>query len=147
MNAYSRLKRLLQQQRLSVPELHRRMRRQGYQINIKSLYRLSDDNQPVERLDMRIAGAICQVCAVPLSEWIVFEEDDGRLRALAADQQERLELLMAKNNAGQLTETERSELQTLVRAAEEITLANARLLVAQRRQITSPPSEVVGSAS
>lgn len=147
MNAYSRLKRILQQQKLSIPELHRRIRGRGLQINIKSLYRLSDENQPVERLDLRVAGAICQVCAVPLSAWIIFEEDDGRLHALAPDQQERLELLMGKNNAGQLTDREQNELQTLVHAAEELTLANARLLVAQRQQLASSPSEVGGGAS
>ena len=85
LSAYSRLKRLLKQQQLSVPELHRRMRSGGFRVNIKSLYHLSDEDQPVQRLDMRVAGAICQVCAVPLSEWIVFEPDDGRLRTLASD--------------------------------------------------------------
>jgi hypothetical protein len=39
---------------------------------------------------------------------------------------------MAKNNQGQLTDAEREELGVLVREAEEITLANARLLVRQR---------------
>src|SRR5688572_19518895 len=119
LSAYSRLKRLLKQQQLSVPELHRRLRSGGFRVNVKSLYRLSDEDQPVQRLDMQVAGAICQVCAVPLSEWIVFEEDNGRLRALATDRQERLDVLMAKNSGGQLTATERDELQALVREAEE----------------------------
>src|SRR5260221_11134101 len=78
MNAYSHLKRILKQQQLSIPELHRRIRNSGLQVNLKSLYRLSNENQPVERLDMRVAGAICRVCAVPLSAWIVFEEDDAK---------------------------------------------------------------------
>src|SRR5262249_19886415 len=98
MSAYSRLKRVLKEQELSVPELHRRIRARGIPVNVKSLYRLSDENQPVERLDMRVASAICQVCAVALSEWIVFEEDDGGLRTLPAGKQQRLSLLMAKNN-------------------------------------------------
>jgi hypothetical protein len=101
---------------------------------------------PVERLDLRIAGAICQVCAVPLSEWIIFEEEGG-LRTLSPDQQERLEALMAKNNAGRLTEAERDELKSLVREAEQLTLANARLLAAQRQQLTPSSSKVAGSAS
>ena|SRR5437879_4213762 len=147
MSAYSRLKRILQHQKLSIPELHRRILSKGLRINIKSLYRLSDENQPVARLDLRVAGAICQVCAVPLSEWIVFEEEDGKLRTLASDQQERLEVLMAKNNAGQMTDSERSELQTLVRAAEEITLANARLLAAHRQPPTTSASKAGGSAT
>lgn len=147
MHAYSHLKRILEQQKLSISELHRRIRGRGLRINIKSLYRLSDEHEPVTRLDMRVAGAICDVCAVPLSEWIVFAEVAGSLRTLASDQQERLEALMAKNNAGQLTDTERNELKTLVRAAEGITLANARLLVSQRQQLASSRSEVAGSAS
>src|SRR5438477_6456689 len=133
MNAYSRLKSLLKQQRISVPELHRRIRTLGFHVNVKSLYRLSNDSQPVDRLDMRVAGAICQVCAVPLSDWIVFEEEAGTLRTLAAEKQTRLNTLMTKNNAGTLTDRERDELQGLVREAEEITLANARLLAHQQR--------------
>lgn len=145
MNAYSRLKRLLKQQRTSIPELQRRMRTQGYFVNVKSLYRLSDDTHPVDRLDMRVAGAICRVCAVPLSEWIVFEEETGSLRALASEKQGRLQTLMTKNNAGSLIEREREELQALVREAEEITLANARLL-AQQQQRLEPASAGAGSA-
>jgi hypothetical protein len=146
LSAYSRLKRLLKQQQLSVPELHRRIRSGGLRVNVKSLYRLSDDDQPVQRLDMQVAGAICQTCAVPLSEWIVFEQDGGRLRTLAPDRQERLDLLMAKNSAGQLTEAERTELQTLVHEAEEITLSNARLLSEQRHRLAPPPSGAAGDA-
>lgn len=135
MSAYSHLKRLLKQQQLSVPELHRRMRSQGINVNVKSLYRLSDDSQPVDRLDMRVAGAICQVCAMPLSDWIVFEEEAGAMRALPLEKQTRLDTLMTRNNTGSLTDGERVELQTLVREAEEITLVNARLLAQQRQRL------------
>lgn len=145
MNAYSRLKHLLKQQRMSIPELHRRMRNQGLHVNVKSLYRLSKDSQPVDRLDMRVAGAICQVCAVPLSDWIVFEEETGSLRTLALEKQSRLDALMTKNNAGSLTPIERDELQTLVHEAEQITLANARLL-AQQQQRLEPESAWVRGA-
>jgi len=135
MNAYSHLKRLLKQQQLSVPELHRRMRAQGLNVNVKSLYRLSDDSQPVDRLDMRVAGAICQVCAMPLSDWIVFEETAGTLRVLPPEKQIRLDTLMTRNNLGSLTEQERDELQALVREAEEVTVVNARLLAQQRQRL------------
>lgn len=144
MNAYSRLKGLLTQQRLSIPELHRRIRSQGVVINIKSLYRLSDEHHPLERLDMRVAGAICQVCAVPLSDWIVFEDEDGKLRSLSAEKQKRLDILMAQNNAGTMIEAERNELQALVREAEEITLTNARLLAKQRQRLDTT---LVGNAA
>jgi hypothetical protein len=137
LNAYSRLKHLPKQQQLSVPELHRRLRRHGFRVNITSLYRLSDEDQPVQRLDMQVAGAICQVLTVPLSEWIVFEPDEGRLRTLASEKQERLDLLVGKNSAGQMTGAERDELQTLVRGAEKITLSNARLLAEHRQRISA----------
>ena len=139
MNAYSRLKRLLKRQRLSVPELHRRMRTQGLSVNVKSLYRLSDDSQPVDRLDMRVAGAICQVCAVPLSEWIVFEEEAGMLRTLDAKKQSCLDVLMTRNNKSLLTASERDELSSLVNEAEEMTLSNARLLAQQQQRIEREP--------
>jgi len=147
VHAYSRLKRILKQQRLSVPELHRRMGRSGLQVNLKSLYRLNREDEPVERLDMRVAGAVCQVCAVPLSEWIVFEADNGSLRALPEEKQRRLEVLMAKNNEGPLTGEERSDLQALVREAEEIALANARILAAQSNRLDRSPTDRAGSAA
>ena len=56
-------------------------------------------------------------------------------------------LLMAKNSAGLMTDAERSELQTLVREAEEITLANARLLAEQRHRLAWSPSGAGGDAS
>jgi hypothetical protein len=46
---------------------------------------------------------------------------------------------MTKNSAGTLTDQEGAELQTLVREAEEITQANARLL-AQQKQRLGPAS-------
>jgi Fe2+ or Zn2+ uptake regulation protein len=131
MVAYSRLKRLLKQQQISIPELHRRMQESGVRVNLKSLYRLTDEHHPIERLDLRVAGAICQVCAASLSDWIVFDEG-AYLRTFAADRQASLNVLMAKNNEGQLTEHELTELTALVREAEEITLANAHTLAAQQ---------------
>ncbi len=134
MFAYSYLKRVLNRQHLSVPELHRRIRTSGIEVNVKSLYRLSNEHQPVERLDMRVAGAICQVCAVPLTEWIVFADDNARLQTLDAKTQERLDTLMTQNNEGQLDAAELAELRELVRQVEELTLHNARLLSAQHQR-------------
>jgi hypothetical protein len=138
VQAYSRLKQLLNRQQMSVPELHRRIKQRGITLNLKSLYRLSNDQQPLERLDLRVAGAICQVCEVPLSELIVFESGKAKLRRLPAARQKRLDELMARNNDGSLTAAERQELRSLVREAEEITLANARVLAGQRQRLTSP---------
>jgi Cro/C1-type HTH DNA-binding domain len=132
MQAYSRLKRLLGERKITVPELHKRIQQRGMHGNLKSLYRLSREHQPLARLDLRVAGAICQVCEVPLSELITFETPKGTLQHLSGAKQKRLDTLMAKNNAGQLTGGEREELRALVREAEEMTLANARILAGQR---------------
>ncbi len=138
MQAFSRLKRVLNEQNMTVPELHRRMRQRGLRINLKSLYRLNNDQQPLQRLDLGVAGAICQVFDLPLSELIAFEPTKTKLRRLATAKQKRLDTLMAKSNDGKLTSAERHELQTLVREAEEIMLANARQLAQQRQQLATP---------
>jgi hypothetical protein len=137
LHAYSRLKRVLEEKNMSVPELHRRMRQQGMRINLKSLYRLSNDRQPLQRLDLRVAGAICEVFALPLSDLISFEAPRKKLRRLAARKQQRLDTLMDKSNGGTLTSAERQELRALVREAEEITLHNARQLAEQRQQLAT----------
>lgn len=135
VQAYSRLKRVLDARKMTVPELHRRIERDGMSVNLKSLYRLSKEHQTLERLDLRVAGAICQVCEVPLSELITFETSKKRLQHFSPVKQKRLNDLMAKNNEGQLTKTEFEELQALVREAEEMTLANARVLARQRQRL------------
>lgn len=133
VQAYSQLRRVLGEQNLTVPELHRRIGRRGLRVNLKSLYRLNDDRRPLERLDLRVAGAVCHVCRIPLSDLITFETPRRKLKRLPAARQRRLDQLMAKNNEGQLTETEREELRALVREAEEITRDNARLLAEHRQ--------------
>jgi len=130
--AYSRLKRVLSELKITVPELHRRILSRGIRVNLKSLYRLSNEHQPIERLDLRVAGAICEVCEVALSDLITFETVVENLRRLEAKKQKRLSTLMAKNNDGLLTKNEREELQALVREVEDLSLQNARVLHRQR---------------
>jgi hypothetical protein len=52
VQAFSRLKRVLGERRMTVPDLHRRVQAEGVRINLKSLYRLSKQDQPLERLDL-----------------------------------------------------------------------------------------------
>jgi hypothetical protein len=136
IQAYSRLKRVLEERRLTVPELHRRLQGRGWHVNLKSLYRLVNEQEPLERLDLRIAGAICEVCQVPLSELIAFGKARPRLRRMGAARQRRLDALMAANNEGNLTPAERAELRALVAEAEGMTLENARALAGRRRRLT-----------
>jgi hypothetical protein len=136
VHAFSQLKRVLVERRLSVPQLQRRLEEQGLSVNLKSLYRLAKDDQPLERLNLRVAGMICQVCDVPLSKLIAFELAETRLRRLSTAKQSRLDALMDKNNEGLLTSGERKELQAMVHDAEEIALSNARKLAGERRALT-----------
>ncbi len=137
VHAFSQLKTVLGERKMSVPELRRRLVEQGLSVNLKSLYRLVKDDLPLERLNLRVAGVICQVCDVPLSRLIAFEMTEARLRRLSAAKQRRLDSLMTGNNEGRLTPAERKELQGLVREAEAIALSNARRLASQRRSLSS----------
>jgi hypothetical protein len=137
VHAFSQLKRVLDERGMSVPDLHRRLEQQGSSVNLKSLYRLVKDDQPLERLNLRVAGLICQVCEVPLSRLIAFEMEDVRLRRLSAAKQLRLDELMADNNEGRLTPAQSKELQGLVRETEEIALNNARRLASRRRSFSA----------
>ena len=130
--AYSRLQKIIEERRLSVPELHRRLQEQGQSINIKSLYRLNDAQQPLARLDLRVAGAICQLCDVTLADLVDFSGQAEACDA-AGYKQQRLDALMERNNDGKLTRSERRELQKLVGETQELTLHNARMLAGQQR--------------
>ena len=133
--AYSRLPKILHERRLSVPELHRRLQQENQGVNIKSLYRLNDAHQPLARLDLRVAGAICQLCDVTLADLVDFSGQGAKLATRPDEKQDRLDALMDKNNQGRLGRKEQRELQDLVRETQEITLYNARILAEQQRRL------------
>lgn len=135
--AYSRLQEILRERRLTVSELHRRMQQRNLDVNIKSLYRLNDAHQPLARLDLRVAGAICQLCDVTLADLVDFSGQGFKLAKLSDTKQRRLSSLMDKNNEGKLSKREQGELQDLVRETQEITLHNARVLAQQQRRLES----------
>jgi hypothetical protein len=138
VGAFSRLNHLLGEHNWTVPELHRRLRARGLRVNLKSLYRLNDERRALERLDLRVAAAVCEVFQVPLSGLITFAETGAKLRRLPAARQRRLDTLMARNNDGRLGTAERAELGQLVREAEAVALHNARLLAGQREPAATP---------
>jgi DNA-binding Xre family transcriptional regulator len=137
IQAYSQLKQILSERKLTVAELYRRIQQRGMKVNLKSLYRLNREHQPVERLDLRVAGTICQLFEVSLSELVRFEMEDEGLLHFPANKQQRLDTLMAKNNDGRLTDAEHEELRALVHEAEAMTLANAHRLAGQRQQLAA----------
>lgn len=135
LEAFSQLRRVLSKRNMSVPELHRRILEHGMNVNLKSLYRLNRQD-PLERLDLRVAGAICEVCKVPLSDLIRFEAHHGKLLRFSAAKQKRLDALMEKNNQGRISKAEKQELSELATEAEEMALTNARMLAEQQRTLT-----------
>ncbi len=137
VQAFSQLRYVLGERGMSVPELQRRLEQRGLSVNLKSLYRLVKDDQPLERLNLPVAGLICQVCEVPLSRLIAFEMEGIRLRRLPAAKQRRLDELMIGNNEGRLAPAEREELRDLVRETEEIALNNARKLASRGGSVSA----------
>ena len=131
--AYSQLRIILAKLNLTVFQLHRRLGEAGFPVNIKSLYRLASE-EPLQKIDLRIAAAICQTCGVSLGELITLDKPRTRLTQLDRDTQARLDVLMAKNNDGALSAREEKEFGQLVEKAHRISMENARVLLAQRRR-------------
>jgi hypothetical protein len=122
---------------MSVVELYRELKKRGIHINNKSLYRLSNPLLPVERIDTRIAGHICEILGIDLSSLFIFRErvDLSELLSFPAEKQTKLERLLEKNREGKLSNQEEEELASLVEEAEHLMLTNARLLSEQRRTL------------
>ena len=134
--AYSRLRAVLAEKNLTVFQLHRQLASAGLPVNIKSLYRLASDSS-LQKVDLRVARAICQACGIELGELITFDKPSTRLQRLKPEHQDRLDGLMDKNNEGELTAREQKEFATLASEAHRISLENARLLLAERRSSKS----------
>ncbi len=117
---YPRLSELLRAHNLSVAELERRLKRRfGFQIDPKTLYRLTHAD-PIQRADLEIAGAVAAILGVGLDD--IF---DVRVTPLStngdvadddlttAESRRLAELFDCQATTG-LTTTERAELERLV---------------------------------
>lgn len=132
-DAYSRLRLILAQRNQSVFQLHRELNAAGVPVNIKSVNRLATDDA-LQKVDLRIAAAICQICQVTLGELISFDQPSSRLEQLSAPDQARLSELMDANNERKLTAAERREFDALAEEAHRLSMENARILQAGRRR-------------
>ena len=134
--AYSSLPKVLAKSRLKISDLHQKLKDVGVNVNQKSLYRLNTAN-PLQKIDTRIVGAICHACAVPIQDVITFERPKPVLEKLTSAEQKRLDDLMTKHSEGKLAAREMREFDELSDKAHRLTMANARILVAQRRALSS----------
>jgi DNA-binding Xre family transcriptional regulator len=131
--AWSNLRLILAQRNLSVLDLRKTLQKRGVSVNVKSLYRLTEP-APLWKIDTRIVNAICQTFDLELGDLIQLEKPTKELKRLAAERQQRLDALMEKNNAGELTRPEGAALTRLVEESQRISLHNARVLVEQKRE-------------
>jgi len=134
--AFSRLKSLLTDRGMSPADLVRRIAQQGDRVNAKSVYRLSDPEEPLEKVDMRVVGAVCQALSVGIGDILTFDEPTI-IEELARSKQTRMDELMARHNGEErkLTAIEMQELRNLIDEAEEIARGNARRLANRRRRL------------
>lgn len=133
-NAYSRLAFLLARENMSVLSLQRKLEAAGVPVNVKSLYRLAD-NHPLQKIDLRIAAAVCHAFGIALSDLISFEKPQAQLTHLDTKVQARLDFLMTKNNQSRLTSAERKEFVSLADQAHRISMENARTLLTEQRRV------------
>ncbi len=106
-------------------------------MNIKSLYRLASE-EPLEKIDLRIAAAICKICGATFADLITLEKPRARLQQLDAKTQSRLNALMELNNDGKLTARQKREFEQLAERAHRLSLENARTLQAERKRSRVP---------
>ena len=114
-----RLRQLLEQRGLTIAELERRIEQEyGERVDPKGLYRLASD-APMQRADLRIAGAAASVLEVGLGDLFTIEATRlGRAQPQAAylspDQARRLAQLLDRQARGRLSRDEHHEMDELV---------------------------------
>ncbi len=141
--AFSRLKAVLDSKNLSVADLVRRVSDQGDRINAKSLYRLADPEEPLEKVDMRVIAAICQALSVGIGDLLTFDEPEI-IERFSLEKQAHMDELMARHQNKNLpvrNSTELRQLQVLVEEAESVALGNARRLANRRRRLLRAEKE------
>lgn len=131
--AYSQLGMILARANVSVLGLQRRLEAAGVAVNVKSLYRLAE-NEPLQKIDLRIAAAVCRTFDIALGDLISFGKPKAQLNRLDAKSEARLDVLMSRNNEGLLTVAERKEFVALAEQAHRISIENARTLLAEQRR-------------
>ena len=140
--AWSTLPNLLAEKNLTVADLHQMLGKRGFEVNKKSLYRLTA-SQPIQKLDTTIVRAICEALNVRLQDLIQLQKPKFELKRLDQKSQQALDRLMDKNNEGELTPKEKTRFKALLDEVQKISLYNARALISQKRLRQATPREVL----
>ena len=142
--AWSTLPTLLAEKNLTVADLHQILRKRGFEVNKKSLYRLAA-SQPVQKLDATIVRAVCEALEVRLQDLIQFQKPEFELKRLDPKSQQQLERLMDKNNRGELAKDEQARFKALLDEVQRISLYNAKALLSQKRLRESTSPEILAA--
>ncbi len=142
--AWSTLPNLLAEKNLTVADLHQILRKRGFEVNKKSLYRLTA-SQPVQKLDATIVRAVCEALEVRLQDLIQFQKPKFELKRLDPKAQQQLDRLMNKNNQGELTKNEQARFKALLDEVQKISLYNAKALLSQKRLRESTSPEILAA--
>jgi DNA-binding Xre family transcriptional regulator len=140
--AWSTLANLLAEKNLTVADLYQILQKRGFEVNKKSLYRLTA-SQPIQKLDTTIIRAVCEALDVRLQDLIQFQKPKFELKRLDPKSQRELDRLMDKNNEGELTKSEQARFKALLGEVQKISLYNAKALVSQKRLRERVPGEAV----
>jgi DNA-binding Xre family transcriptional regulator len=101
LEAYSRLSLLLEERGMTQADLRQRVATEERPPGLRSLARLADPDRPLERIDLRVAGAVCRALGIGLGDLIAFAEPgSGSMRTLPAEEQRRLDELMERHGEG-----------------------------------------------
>jgi len=135
--AYSRLKSVLDARGWTAADLVRRIAEQGDRINAKSVYRLADPAETLEKVDMRVIASVCQALDIGIGDILTFEEPTI-IEEFSPVKQERMTELMTRHqssSATRLSTEELAELRKLVDEAELVARGNARRLASRKRKL------------
>jgi DNA-binding Xre family transcriptional regulator len=142
--AWSTLPTLLVEKNFTVADLHQILRKRGFDVNKKSLYRLAA-SQPVQKLDTAIVRAVCEALEVRLQDLIQFQKPKFELKRLDPKSQQDFDRLMDKNNEGELTKNEQARFKALLDEAQRISLYNSKALLNQKRLSESTSREILAA--
>jgi DNA-binding Xre family transcriptional regulator len=140
--AWSTLPNLLAEKNLTVADLHEMLRKRGFDVNKKSLYRLTTP-EPIQKLDTAIVRAVCEALDVRLEDLIQFQKPKFELKRLDPKSERELDRLMDKNNEGELTRSEQARFKALLDEVQRISLYNSKALLNQKRLRESTSREVL----
>ena len=137
LEAYSRLKSVLDLKGLTAADLVRRIAERGDRVNAKSVYRLADPAETLEKVDMRVIAAVCQALDIGIADILTFEEPTI-IEQFNPDKQARMDELMTQHRTSTspaLSTEELAELRKLVDEAELVARGNARRLASRKRKL------------